>query len=872
LRHHARTSIKRLVRCPDASELDAVALGRGDAATRASVEAHVDGCATCSATVAQLVQLYASEVATAGLSLSTPSTAVAATGATSAAIGRYRLLHRLGEGGMGVVYAAHDPELDRPVAVKVLHPDPLADPEIRKQRIVREAQTMARLAHPNVVTVYDVGLDAPTGRLFVAMELVDGATLGRWVREQRRDERAILDVFLQAGRGLAAAHAAGIVHRDFKPDNVLVGRDGRVRVTDFGLARVMRAAPTDGGLGPRNAASNAPNAQLTRAGALVGTPAYMAPEQLGGTEADARADQFAFAVSLFEALHGARPFGGTSLRELRESVLRGQLPAAIDRGPRFLGAFFRRALAVDPARRYPSMDAALEALSKNGGRARIVALALVTAIVLGGSLALGLRFVPAPANAEGTGVDAPAASVRADVDAMRAELAVVDKELLGWEPKAPYAHATALVARARTVGYEPLLAECLLRLSRAELKVERPKRAREALEEVARLARATRYDALLLDATIDQVRVVGVDLADAREVETWIGFARAELSRSGDDTRRARLDVAIGQVRRRAGKLDESRVALEEAVALRRGGRDGSMALSEALGELAQTLLLLGDQEHQLAPAREAFDLVRADAVEGAIEGRPFAERALGLAEALIANAEPPKAFDILTLASGALDRSNQRGSSLWLRVLDEKAHASLLRGDLPAARVAARNALSGLLVTTENDALLAFDVDDEARTAGAIDFATRVRSKVNKPDDALSLREANALACARAVEGDEVEAARLLEQALAHADDNPAAAIGARGAILANRALLALRRGDLATASASVEDALAQLEREVTGDHLRVGVTRLLRARVLDKLGSDRASLEANRATLLLQKRLLPDDPLLKQAREAIR
>ena len=155
-------------------------------------------------------------------------------------MGRHVVMERLGGGGMGVVYSAYDPKLDRRVALKLLRPDATGSAEAQRQ-LLREAQTLARLAHPNVVNVHDVG--EHEGRVFVEMELVAGATLAEWLGAEAREWRQILDVFVQAGRGLAAAHAVGIVHRDFKPDNVLVGRDGSVRVTDFGLARAQRRSP-----------------------------------------------------------------------------------------------------------------------------------------------------------------------------------------------------------------------------------------------------------------------------------------------------------------------------------------------------------------------------------------------------------------------------------------------------------------------------------------------------------------------------------------------------------------------------------------------------------------------------------------------------
>ncbi|MGH2898506.1 MAG: serine/threonine-protein kinase, partial [Solirubrobacteraceae bacterium] len=201
----------------------------------------------------------------------------------------------LGSGGMGVVYVAHDPELNRKVALKVLRADGSEAMERFHDLLLREGQAMAQLAHPNVVTVFDVG--GVDQRVFIAMELVEGLTLSRWLAAERRAPSEIVATFVAAGHGLAAAHAAGLIHRDFKPDNVLIGNDGRVRVTDFGLAR--QAHGVEAGTA-HDAAEARPGTGAPHTG-LAGTPAYMAPEQFHGRAADARADQFSFAVALYEA-------------------------------------------------------------------------------------------------------------------------------------------------------------------------------------------------------------------------------------------------------------------------------------------------------------------------------------------------------------------------------------------------------------------------------------------------------------------------------------------------------------------------------------------------------------------------------------------
>jgi tetratricopeptide (TPR) repeat protein/predicted Ser/Thr protein kinase len=308
-------------------------------------------------------------------------------------LARYVVLNKLGSGGMGVVYAAYDPELDRKVALKLLRADAAEESssQAARARLLREAQAMARLSHPNVIAVHDVGtLDQ---QIFIAMEFVEGQTLTRWLKEKERAARHIVEVFVQAGRGLAAAHAAGLVHRDFKPDNVLIGNDGRVKVLDFGLAR---AAEDGAGLAPTLPAQledgpSSPRAletPLTRSGAILGTPAYMSPEQLLGKLTDPRTDQFSFCVALYEALYGERPFHGDSLETLAQQLTRGKIKEVEkpSRVPARVRQVLRRGLRPSPDERYPSMQALLEELGKDPRAFRRRALAAA-------SVAIGLEAV-----------------------------------------------------------------------------------------------------------------------------------------------------------------------------------------------------------------------------------------------------------------------------------------------------------------------------------------------------------------------------------------------------------------------------------------------------------------------------------------------
>ncbi len=352
--------------CPDSGILDAAARGALSPADRVALDHHLDGCSSCAEVLAELVLVFGSAMpsepavgADAGLAV-TGSGAELPTGSSipvgAATLGRFRIGRALGAGGMGVVYEAHDPQLQRRVAIKLLHAE--ASGEVLRAQLLREARAMARLAHPNVVTVHEVGEAA--GRVYVAMEFVEGSTLRHW-SSRPRALGEVLEVFGQAGRGLEAAHAVGLVHRDFKPDNVLVGVDGRVRVLDFGLARPMVVAGSDAETSTQ-AVDPPVSLARTRPGSLVGTPAYMAPEQLHGEPADARSDQFAFCVALYEALSGRRPFGGHSLAELTRHVDSGSVAGLPGRVPTRLRRAIERGLQRDPSRRFPSMSGLLREL------------------------------------------------------------------------------------------------------------------------------------------------------------------------------------------------------------------------------------------------------------------------------------------------------------------------------------------------------------------------------------------------------------------------------------------------------------------------------------------------------------------------------
>ena len=321
----------------------------GDAA--ATVEGHIGYCQCCRRVLADAAQFFLEpeQPPPDANADADPAPAPAPLLLPGATVGRYKILDLVGLGGAGMVYRAHDPELARQVALKIVQ---LERSVMSRDALIGEAQAMARLSHPNVVTVFDAGTFA--GGVFLIMELVEGPTLSQWLAEQRRPVPDVLSALIEAGRGLAAAHAAGLAHGDFKAQNVLVGSGGRTRVTDFGLATVVRWLPR-------------PGLQPTAA-RVSGTPQFMAPEQFLGRQADPWTDQFGFCVTCWTALYGEHPFAAPDhsgdLRLLVAAVLAGKLrppPGLTDVPPRVM-TVLARGLSRSPERRFPSMDALLDEL------------------------------------------------------------------------------------------------------------------------------------------------------------------------------------------------------------------------------------------------------------------------------------------------------------------------------------------------------------------------------------------------------------------------------------------------------------------------------------------------------------------------------
>ena len=562
-------------------------------------------------------------------------------------VGRYVVLDAIGEGGMGIVYKAYDPELEREVALKLLHAGGVDAGDARHERLLREAKALARLSHPNVVAVFDVGMFESD--VFIATEFVEGVTLHKWFRESKRTQAEILRVFIDAGEGLAAAHRAGLVHRDFKPANVIVGHDGRARVLDFGLAR---AGGTDGpteaslqspladstrdvafhtrstapppssptpspSLSPTSSRQGLLSAPLTRFGQIMGTPRYMAPEQHRGGIVDARSDQFGFCVSLYEAMYGETPFEKGD-DEYAGSVSGGRLrsaPADTD-VPRRLRQLLARGLSASPGARYPSMDALLAELRRDrtSARRRVAVIAIGIAVVVFALVAyVRARREPeracrgADKKLEGVWDEGRKRAVRdafGNAGVSNAAVAFVgveralDRYAQQWTAMRTDACEATRVRGEQSAELLDLRMECLdLRLGELRAQVDV-------------LARA---DAAIVDRAPQAAQSLPplAGCADAAAL-------RAPIRPPSDPATRARVEqvrskLAVGNAEQRVGAYTDAIAVASEAT--REAGEIGYRPLE------AEALFLLGDLEDDVGEYKKS-ELTLLRAAAAALEGK----------------------------------------------------------------------------------------------------------------------------------------------------------------------------------------------------------------------------------------------------------
>jgi tetratricopeptide (TPR) repeat protein/predicted Ser/Thr protein kinase len=593
---------------PGENTIVAFVEGRLPVSEAHALDAHIDTCEVCRSLV-----VAAARDSVPGRGAPGEAALVPAPPAQGTQLGRYTLLEVLGRGGMGVVYAAHDSALHRKVALKVLRGELAVrlGADLASARLLREARIAARLSHPNVVTIYDVGSD--DGQVFIAMEHVDGQPLSTWLDAGPHPASAVLERFVQAGRGLAAAHAAGLVHRDFKPANVMVGTDGRVRVTDFGLAGWTEEPCT-----AKDASGEAGvPAQLHTVGPQ-GTPLYMAPEQHRGERAGPLADQFSFAVALYEALYRRRPFEGTTLEALAESKTRGLAEPPVSGGvPEHVRKAVHRALRPREEDRFPSMDALLAVLAPGEAapwrRPRLVAgvlLLLVSGALGAFALGRGPSQVCAGGEQKLVGVwDAARRRAMTDAfvatgvpyaeDAAHRATAILDGYTRDWVAARRDACEATQVRKEQLAEHQALRMMCLDErleqvralgtfFARADRGiVERAVEAARGLTPLSGCADLRALSAKVPPPTDPAVRAkveaLGVKAAEARalhgagrykEAINVAGAARAEARATGYRPLEAQLALLQGEAEEMAGDYKGAEKTLREALLAAEAGRD----------------------------------------------------------------------------------------------------------------------------------------------------------------------------------------------------------------------------------------------------------------------------------------------------------
>jgi tetratricopeptide (TPR) repeat protein len=772
---------------------------------------------------------------------------------------------------MGVVYTAYDPELDRKVAIKILHRGHAERDAATRARLQREAQAMARLNHPNVLTIYDVGEHA--GRVFLAVEFVEGEDLERATARRRGDWRAIVGLYVQAGRGLAAAHAAGLVHRDFKPQNVMVAGDGRVRVMDFGLAQ--RAEGADEEDAEDSLVRSFPPGVGTLAsgdGAIAGTPAYMAPEQFGGRPAEARTDQFGYCVALWEALHGERPFAGESPAAIALAVTEGKIrePTGERRVPAALRRVLRRGLSVRPEDRWPSLDpllGRLEGVLAARRRWRIVgAVAGMGALAIGlGSRVAGVGAGPACDDAQAAlaGVWDPArkaaverAFAATDVPyaapTFTALAAALDSFAAQWAATYQEACEATHVRGEQSPELFDLRMRCLSRARQAlGTLVDRLEKADPAMLSRATFA-ASGLPTVETCSDIENLRMTmpaSRDPQAEQELRRLIGAGNVAVTLGQFDEAEETAAQALAQARDLAHEPLEAEVLAMVGTVAEEQGR-----YEEAERHYTDSLFLAYRVGHDVQVAWVAGHLVTlassrlARPEQAAFWGR-MGEAALArYGEAPRAEARLWSDLGNLHLDQGRYDLARDyydRAIARYVEIAGENH---------PAIGNIANNA--GNVLFNRGDFAAAEREYERALVNLRANYGPR------HPDVAATLHNLGNVYLQR---GDTAGALAHYDQGLAMrrellGEDHPATA-----ATMSSLGVVHLRREEIAQARALFEGALAVFERSGGGSHPTAGAARINLAETWERDGAfEKAHAEFQRAEAIFRATLGPDHPYL--------
>jgi tetratricopeptide (TPR) repeat protein/tRNA A-37 threonylcarbamoyl transferase component Bud32 len=832
--------------CPSDAALEAFARGVGDPGSRAELAAHIRECANCQARYLPMAlhnsaltqtnfdspaarnrkhsrdtpvqrKLVTDAPGLEDTHVSGERQAVDLTGSSiqkGEALDRYVILDRLGAGGMGEVFSAWDPVLDRKVAVKVLRPDFEGSElgEELKERLLHEAQALAKLSHPNVVTVHDVGLAGD--RVYLAMEFAEGRTLKQWLEQKPKPSwQSTLEVFLAAGEGLVAAHTQGITHRDFKPDNVVVGSEGRVRVMDFGLAH-GRTEKTDTPGGTRRS--------ITGPGAMLGTPAYMSPEALHGQATDFRSDEFGFCVALFEAFYGFRPFEGATPGALVVEIEANRVrPAPRDtKVPRRIHQLLLKGLRSNPAERFQTMRALLIQLGRRrSAQEQRLAVGSVAALAV---LAAALTLL---------------ATYRA-----RTRCADVDQRLRSvWDPSVkktvrqafeatqkPWAGAAWRDVEARLDEYSAQW----LTMRRAACEGSLERNDEQLGQEIVCLSRRLSD----LEATTELFAHADAEVVE-RAVNTASALAPLSTCRQTaaivrrtpeGDTTRAQLSAV--KTRLDAGKYADA-LALASELAAKASAANDLSTYAEARLWMAIGKMRTGDAKAADTLVEESI-LAAETAQDDELQARGWVER-IGFAAM---NAAPADADRWIRFARAALDRIG-KPAELEASFANNQGVIAYFRGNYPAAIEAHQRALSlrrellgekhPLVARSHSNLGIAFKqlgrLDDaRAQYEQALTIEEQVLD-ASHPQVAETL---NNLGNVLQAQGSPTGARRALERSLrikeaAFGKDSLPVAV-----TLTNLGVLLLDLQDLPEAEASLQRALEIKEQRTGADSLTVAIT----------------------------------------------